>query len=134
MDTTVDEIVLDGMKDYKAGDYEVAARKFSKAVYLDPDRGDEFYVGICYLMMGKLKESATHLKSSSTRREGCHRHEAQWYLAMLYLKQGDGPRALNELKEVSTSFGNYTDKARALIPKIQQITAALKTCWRHTFF
>ncbi|MCB0839928.1 MAG: hypothetical protein KDD99_24830, partial [Bacteroidetes bacterium] len=75
-------------------------------------------IGICQLELGQFGEaqaSFTQLIESSE----IFRDQGQWYLALVYLKQGELEKCKVELENLAGKSGGFQQKAEGLLGRIE---------------
>ena len=102
--------------DFENGNYQVAYKQFNEKVMAnDNDDTSWFYLGICAMELDLLSEAETAFTKVSSVNESKYKEQAQWYLALNYLKAGDNPKSINTLKEIESSGSYYGTKAKELL-------------------
>lgn len=100
---------------YERGDYTSAVQFFEKMVN---DTNSKFYLGLSYLNEQKLV-SAIPIFESIIAKNLKFKDEANWYLALAYVKQGKVDEAKEVLKDIiSLQSFNYA-KAKELLQEIE---------------
>jgi len=101
---------------YKTKNYEEALPLFQEVLEAEPTNAEvQIAIGICQLELGRL-EKAT--QSFSAVNNALYKDQAQWFLAMTFLKQSDIENAAIVLASIKEGDFNYT--------KAQQILAEIK--------
>jgi TolA-binding protein len=114
-----DMLFSDAVKNYKAGNYEKAESGFSQVMAEDPASGTaSFYLGLTEIASGNT-DNAIRALSSATVQQCEFNNEAQWYLAMAYLKKGDGKNASVCLRKLSDKKGFYSDRSRKILRRLK---------------
>ncbi|MGV8878127.1 MAG: tetratricopeptide repeat protein [Sphingobacteriaceae bacterium] len=109
-------LFYDGMISYKEGNYAEALAKWNKL-----DTGEiqkdtlQYYMGMACLNKGNTDESIKILTISATRTGTAFYEQANWYLALAYIKKGDNEAAVAVLKKIK----NYPG-ALSLLNKLQE--------------
>lgn len=105
------------MENYPAGDYHATAAALRQVLQRHPDSADaRYFLGICELLDGKAQAAVPELRSIAAAGSP-YAEEAHYFLAQAYLRLGQVPDALAELKRVE---GEYAPKARRLIQQIEK--------------
>lgn len=91
----------DGMIDYKQGNFDLALNKWNRLMKVGVQTDTlQYYIGMAHLNKGNANESIRFLSRLITKPEGAFFEEANWYLALAYLKDGDITRASSILKKI----------------------------------
>ena len=100
---------------YAKKDFQRALPLFNGALALEPNNAElKLATGVCYLELGTYDKA---IEVFSSIKNQLFVDEAQWYLAMTYLKKDDLINAKAVLKKIETDNRNY-DKAQDLLEKI----------------
>jgi tetratricopeptide (TPR) repeat protein len=105
---------------YENGDYEMAYQQFEQALIIDgQDLASQFYLGICALELNKLNAAEEAFANVAADKEGAYFEQAQWYLALTYLKVEKQDIAIQGLEEIITTNSGYSKKASALLGELK---------------
>lgn len=102
--------------DYENGNYQDAYKQFyTRAMANDSDDTSWFYLGICAMELDLLPEAEAAFVKVSSVNKSKYKEQAQWYLALNFLKAGDKSRSKDTLKEIELSGSSYGIKAKDLL-------------------
>jgi hypothetical protein len=105
---------------YENGNYNEAYRQFEQAIIINSqDLASQFYFGICALEINKLTAAEEAFATVASDKAGTYFEQAQWYLALTYLKAGKQDAAIQGLEKITTSNSGYSNKARALLGELK---------------
>lgn len=97
---------------YQGKDYEAALPLFMEALQIEPNNAEiQLALGICQLETNQ-SEKANQTFTSITN--PLYKEQAQWYLAMNFLKQSDLESAKTTLSEIQSGDFNY-NKAQEIL-------------------
>ena len=110
-------LVARAMKHYQRGNYKEASELFEKHVERKKENADLiFYKGIAQLKSGKEKQAKENLNYILDIKGVDFQQEAQWYMALTYLKMNDVDSAREILNKISETPGHpYRNKAKKVI-------------------
>lgn len=92
----------DGMISYKEGDYPDALVKWNAvAEETGPTDTLQYYRGISHMAMGRIDEAIALLAVVAGERASFYYQDANWYLALCYLKRGDRKTASKILSRIA---------------------------------
>ena len=116
---TDDPTFAEGMIAYKQQQYEQALLRWQPLIA----RGEtsdtlQFYLGITQLGRGSPEEAAPLLSAVAEQPTSPYQTDAQWYLALAYLRQGKQQAAREWLRGLQTS-AQYRDQSQALLQKMK---------------
>jgi len=113
-------LVVRAMKHYQRGNYKEASELFEQHVNRKKENAALiFYKGISQLKSGKEKQAEENLRYILNNKESEFRQEAQWYMALTYLKVNEIESARETLKKISETTGHpYKNKAEKVIGEI----------------
>ena len=107
------------MQAYEEGNYQLAAKAFESCLSLTPqDVGCQFYLGLSYLETQQLHKAEQSLKHVIQATPNEYTTRAQWYLALVYLKNNKSKDAKLLLQELSRDQGFYGKKADMLMEEM----------------
>jgi len=100
---------------YERGEYETAIDLFNKL----PQGSSPvaFYLGQCYLAMDQSDQAIAHFITSMQQSEN-FMNQAQWYLSLAYLNQGDKQKAREVLERVASEENSFASDAKALLKRL----------------
>lgn len=107
----------DAFAAYEAGDYEKAVAAFQELRSTGGISHVDFYQALSYLQLGKNTQAIDLLKNVMLNDE-VFRAEANWYLALAYLKDSDKVNAVAALKRQVQDFEYSKEKAEALLREL----------------
>ena len=79
-----------------------------------------FYLGISYLMTGKLEEAIIQLSKLTGSEPNPYSEESHWYLAKAYFKKKNAVSAEKELKAVAALKGARAAEASKALELMKQ--------------
>lgn len=113
-----------GVNYYEDSSFEQANREIETFLSLIPSDVEasqyHLYLGISYLFSDEYEEALTHFEQINLL--GIHRNDAQWYLALTYLKMNEIQalkQALNTI--ISTPGQIYGKKAEELLEQVERL-------------
>ena len=105
---------------YERGDYKAAYQQFDRALEIDAaDLASQFYLGICALELNKLKVAEKAFTTVAAVKNATYAEQAEWYLALSYLKEGKRKKARGSLEEIIATNSSYTGKAKSLLGELE---------------
>jgi len=116
---TIDEIYASAITSYKSGDYKSAITGFTAANLKNPaSESPLFYMGLTNIELGNISQAVTELAAVASG-SGEYVKDAQWYLAMAYLKSGEKVNAEEYLSRLAESPGYYRDRSEKLLRRLK---------------
>ncbi|MEJ0029127.1 MAG: hypothetical protein WDO15_01580 [Bacteroidota bacterium] len=116
---STDQLLSEGMNAYNQKDYKKASDVLYRYVNANPsDLNAQFYLGISSIEAGKAGEGIRYLDNVIEAR-GMLVEQAQWYLALAYLKEGDLTSCQRELKEIDVQGHDYRERAERLLEDLK---------------
>ena len=110
----------DAIANYKKGNYSTAIAGFNAVLERDPSsKPAMFFMGLSQLAIGNLEKSAGFL-SPVAAGSGDYGKEAEWYLGLTYLKEGDITRAKDCFTFLSKSNGYYSERSGKLLRRLNK--------------
>ncbi len=104
---------------YKSGDFRSASATFSAIADADTTLvAPRFYFAMSEMAAGKYKEAIT-LLTSVVAKGGQYSKEADWYLGLAYLKNGDTKKARDCFISLSESPGFYSERSGKLLRRLK---------------
>ena len=103
---------------YRKGEYRKALNGFQKS-FSTPVASD-FYSGICFMELQKPDSAIYFLSLVVDEGDNLLMNQAQWYLALSYLSQGEVESAILILNKIITNEGSYLERARQLKSELQK--------------
>jgi len=114
----------DAITFYYKGEYDDALAAFEKATtgLQEEDIPDDilFYISICRIEAGEVGDAIRGLRYLSVD-DNIYNQDAQWYLALTYLKTGDREVAAILLSEINSNKEHlYNQSAKDLLAKLNE--------------
>jgi len=104
---------------YENGDYAAAYAQFEQALVIDEaDFASRFYLGICALELNRLSEAEVALVTVAANKNGIYAEQAEWYLALSYLKDGKREKARRSLEFIIATNLSYAEKAKVILGEL----------------
>ena len=103
---------------YEQEDYTRASSMFAVLAKEDPDPGVLMLLGNSNLQLGKTAEARQNFLDLM-RAPDVLKWDAQWYLSLCALKDGDLQQAKKLLEEISRTENAYSGKAREILRKLR---------------
>jgi len=125
--SSLDSLLNEGLEEFRKGNYISSSRNLSKAhFYLsvklkegelsELPEGLLFYLSLSEFYRGKIDKAAKLLEEECSRSP---EHEVySWYLANIYIQQGEKGKARKELEHVISFHGEYEEKAREILTRL----------------
>ena len=107
----------DAFAAYEAGEYEKAVTAFQELRSTGGISHGDFYQALSYLQLGKNAQAIDLLKNVILNDEA-FKAEANWYMALAYLKDSDKVNAVATLKKHVADFNYNKNKAEALLREL----------------
>lgn len=107
----------DAFAAYEAGDYEKAVTAFLDLKTKGGTTHTDFYLAQSYLHLGKDQEAIEALKRVILNDMG-FKAEANWYLALAYLKSEDEVNAITTLNRHIENFDYNRENSQALLKEL----------------
>lgn len=109
------------MRPYEQNNFAQAEQRLGLFLEKNPAHaGGYFYRGVSLLLLGRTADAIAPLETAIELGQGQVREEAQWYLALAYLKAGGLSRALTELDAVIKTSGKHRAEALQLRQQIRE--------------
>lgn len=103
MSTSLDYTFYDAMVNYKQGDYETAISKWKKLEIKSPNNDTlVYFLGVAHLADRHIDQAISYLEKASVTSNSVFIEDANYYLALAYLKKDKKEKAIEFLKN-STS-------------------------------
>ena len=104
---------------YENGDYKTAYQQFEQALVVnEADLASRFYFGICALELNRLKVAEEAFVIVAADKKGTYAEQAEWYLALSYLKDGKRKKSKRSLEKIIATNSSYADKATTLLGEL----------------
>lgn len=109
-----------GMNEYRDENYKSAIPLFESAIKATggPQRLNLF-LGICYLETGDFSNAEMSFKDAASIQDAILRQNAEWYLAMTYLKANDLNNCVAQLQKIATSSPIFAQDSRRLLDLLE---------------
>jgi tetratricopeptide (TPR) repeat protein len=110
-----------GLGAYQAKDYRSAVSQFDEVLKVDPNHQEaNFYAGVSYLSLEEANKAIQCLEKAKKGANGTIAENAEWYLALAYLKAKNKAKAEPLLKELqSRPASPYQQKATEVLDDIR---------------
>ncbi len=107
------------MEAYSVGNYEEANNFFNKVA--DPDLRYEanLYKGNCQLELGNTEKAIAELTEAKKSGSEWVLENANWYLALAFIKMHDKSNAIEILENIEQKRGPYKNKATDLLKQLK---------------
>lgn len=113
-----DQAATDAEKAFAAADYAAALSALDRLAAERPgDPSVALYRGICLTELDRMAEARSALEPIAAGNSAL-RSEAQWYVALGYLKAGDLDACRNALAQIEAGEARY-EQARELLKKLE---------------
>ncbi|PZR13831.1 MAG: hypothetical protein DI539_19135 [Flavobacterium psychrophilum] len=103
---------------YDQGDYATASQLFTELSASHSEPGILLLLGNSNLIIGKTQEAQNNFLELIANYDELEA-QAKWYLALSYLKQGEGEKAQLILQELSDPQVTYSKKAKELLDNMK---------------
>ena len=104
---------------YENGDYKAAYQQFEQALVVnEADLASRFYLGICALELNRFAVAEEVFSTVAADKNGTYAEQAEWYLALSYLKDGKRKKARRSLDKIIVAESSYSEKAKALLGEL----------------
>ncbi|MFA8449364.1 MAG: tol-pal system YbgF family protein [Bacteroidales bacterium] len=114
--STSDSNVLAGFKLMEAKEFNQAIEVFQKS---PNNLMGQLYQGISYMEINKSEKAAIAFQKIISDNDNLFLDQAEWFLALTYIKMGKKSKAVKQLKTLSLNRGPYQNKAIELISKLR---------------
>lgn len=112
----IDQPVMQGLQFYELGNYEAAVELFNKT----PDNLlGTLYRGLSYIEMEEFDSAIKDFKQIIDQKGNLFIDQAQWYLALTYIKTKDVSEAKILLTSIASDRGVYKTKAQKLLNELE---------------
>lgn len=104
---------------YDAKNYKQAAMFFS--LVKEKDQGNvpaTFFRGMCYIEMGQWANAINDLQTIVDISDTDYSQPARWYMAMVYLQNGNLGACRDTLRLISNQKGEYQEQAKKLLESL----------------
>lgn len=120
-DTITSESVLNqAMSLFSKGNFSGAIDEFKKIFEVFPDDlNAEFYSGIAYYKLAEYDKTISLLRKVIEHRNNVFTEEAEWYLTLSMINDGNESEAVTMLQKIVDQQGFYSEKAAAKLKSLQ---------------
>lgn len=109
---TLDLLVKDALKYFNNGQYKKAAILFKELLmYNANDVNALFYSGLCNYYLENPSITVEKMNALLINKNNVFHQEAEWYMALAYLKLGENEQAISLLLKINTKKGFYAKSA-----------------------
>lgn len=117
--TTATITLDDAMKSFNAGDYKTASEQFDAVLKQNPDNAEAMYFGgIAEYINGNNNKSEKQF--DKLLKTGRYTDGSKWYKANILLKKGKKADAKKLLQEISSTSGQYKERALKKLEELEQ--------------
>ncbi|MCF6270063.1 MAG: hypothetical protein L3J41_10140 [Melioribacteraceae bacterium] len=111
-----DSILAEAMLFYNSGNFDSAVEKLDEIKEVSNEQVD-FYKGVSLLVLDKPTEASEALLPLTKNKESNFYNEANWYIALAYLKLEKNKEAISHLNNIKESY-DYSDRVNEIITEI----------------
>lgn len=109
--------------DYENKDYAAALATLTSLLKQNAsDMEVRFYTAICQLRLGKVEEAIDNFKTIIADNNNIFIREAQWFLALAYIKNGQIEKAQENLNLIQKETHPRAKNVEALLNKLKAIS------------
>lgn len=111
---TIEGALQQGADAFNQKDYQAALQSFQVALRLKPEELEiRFFIGLCQLELKQYAAAVTSFQQISTT-QNAWAGEAQWYLALSYLRQNQREACADALKQIGENSAHYSEAQQLL--------------------
>jgi tetratricopeptide (TPR) repeat protein len=115
-----DSTFIDGLNNYKNGDFTVAVGYFNQVVENDETNiAAKFLLGISYIEITNYNRAIYSFEYVIESGDTLYSQQAEWYLALCFIKIGKTNDAKSLLQRIIDNDGFYFDKAIKLLKELE---------------
>lgn len=115
-----DLTLREAMLKYQNQEYREAVLLFEKVLTADPDQmATQLYTGISYFEIEEYRKAGNSFTKVIEQNDNLYIEQARWYLGFCYLKTEEKEKAIRQFREISSSKGYYSEKAKAILKRLQ---------------
>jgi hypothetical protein len=108
-----DEVLAKGLKSFNKKDWTAAMAQFNILLGVNSDDVNAlFYKGVCAWNMDRPLIAQKCLMQVVAEENNVFHQEAQWYLALTYIKAGEEDQARDVLQQIVSEKGFYSKQAK----------------------
>jgi len=105
---------------YSSGNYEDAYQQFQHSIGNGQnDEATWFYLGACALELNRYNQAEKAFKQIIEQNGDRYTEQANWYLALTYLKADKKAKSISLLQKIEQSNSSYAKKATELLGELQ---------------
>jgi hypothetical protein len=117
--TAVNDIFPQSVEKYRSGDYKSASASFTAMLSEDPASvAPRFLLGLSYMAMNDFDNAVTELDKIAGN-SNTYQKEANWYLALTYLKKGEIEKAAKCFGILAQSPGFYNEPSKEILRRLR---------------
>lgn len=110
----------EGMISYKLGEYAEALDYWQPLLTADPANDTlNYYSGLAFLANDQPEQAVSYLGRVVENETSAFTSDANWYLALSYLKQGKETEAQPLLQELAAGDSPYQQQSREILDKLE---------------
>ena len=115
------KVLSQAMTRYEARDYQAAIDLFEQILAKDPaDMASSLYSGISYMETEQYNQADKKFRKIINHNDNLFVEQAEWYLGFCYLHTGQNLEACGHFKEIASSDGSYSKKAKKIMRSINR--------------
>ncbi len=119
MNTSQEGTYTSAVVNYRNGNYIAAASVFSSVLVKDPTSPSvRFFLGLTDIALNEY-DQAIPLLEDVVASESDYGKEAQWYLGLAYLKNGNKQKAAEYFEQLSANKGFYQDRSEKILRRLK---------------
>lgn len=119
----INDVIYDfeiAIENYNNEHYKLALMQFNDVVKADYDNySARFYLGVCGIELGEYRIAETQFKKIIESRDPFYMQDAEWYLALLYLKIEHIEKAKLQLKRIHEANGLFAKMASLVLDDLE---------------
>lgn len=101
---------------FNSKNYNLAFEQFEEIATVDIENySAKLYLGICGIELGRFSKAETQFKLIIESQDPFFIQDAEWYLALLYLKMEDVEKATNIFEEINKKDGMFSKNASLVL-------------------
>lgn len=114
-----DRILKQGLASFNKQEFKIAVRNFSMLLENNPeDVNAQFYLALSYYNLNNVSRSLGYLDKVLKNSNDAFYPEAQWYQALIYLKNGNRENARRILENIVSEKGFYFRRAQEKLKEL----------------
>jgi tetratricopeptide (TPR) repeat protein len=116
-----DELYSRAIRQYAALQYKSASITFDSVIYKDPGNNAAlFFAGMAYMEIKEFQKAAQRFEKIIRNDNSLYVEQAEWYRGLSLLAINDRKNALVHFKNLASSKGYYTSKARLVLNELKE--------------